>query len=272
MSSTERAGVSRWLWLGPLLATMLFPFAWMLVVSLAPVSGGSLARALRGPWDLGHYRALFETAAINRYLVNSAVVALAVVALNVATAALAGWVLGRRRVPGERWWTLGIVATLMLPKQVLMIPLYLVLARLRLLDSYAALILPFAADAFSIFLVRQFVAALPPELEEAARVDGASDWLTFRRVVLPLLRPALAVVAIQSFLTNWNSFLFPLVFIDSDRLRTLPVGLALLSQTEHSVDWGFLMAGSTVASLPVLAVFVASQRHILSGLLAGAEK
>jgi multiple sugar transport system permease protein len=143
---------------------------------------------------------------------------------------------------------------------------------MRLLDSYAALILPFGADAFSIFLVRQFVAALPPELEEAARVDGASDWHTFRRVVLPLLRPALAVVAIQSFLTNWNSFLFPLVFIDSDRLRTLPVGLALLSQTEHSVDWSFLMAGSTVASIPVLAVFVAFQRHILSGLLAGAEK
>jgi len=160
----------------------------------------------------------------------------------------------------------------MLPKQVLMIPLYLVLARLHLLDTYSALILPFAVDAFSIFLVRQFVIGLPIELEEAARVDGASDWLVFRRVVLPLLKPVLAVVAIQSFLANWNSFLFPLIFVDSDRLRTLPVGLALLSQTEHSVDWGFLMAGSTVASLPVLAVFLAFQRQILSGLLAGAEK
>jgi multiple sugar transport system permease protein len=127
-------------------------------------------------------------------------------------------------------------------------------------------------DAFSIFLVRQVVESLPLELEEAARVDGATDWLVFRRVVLPLMKPVLAVVAIQSFLTNWNSFLFPLIFVDSDRLRTLPVGLALLSQTEHSVDWGFLMAGSTLASLPVLAVFVIFQRHILSGLLAGAEK
>jgi multiple sugar transport system permease protein len=266
------AAVSRWLWLGPLLATMLFPFAWMVAVSLAPGSDGSFLRAVRGPWTLAHYGALFAAAAVPRYLANSALVAAAVVALNVATAAMAGWVLGRRRVPGERWWTLGIVATLMLPKQVLMIPLYLVLARLRLLDSYAALILPFAVDAFSIFLVRQFVTALPLELEEAARVDGASDWTVFRRVVLPLLRPVLAVVAIQSFLTNWNSFLFPLIFVDSDRLRTLPVGLALLSQTEHSVDWGFLMAGSTLASLPVLAVFLAFQRHILSGLLAGAEK
>ena len=227
----------------------------------------------RHPVGFDQYRTLFAAAGIARYLLNSALVAAAVVSLNVATAALVGYALGRRRVPGERWWTLGIVASLMLPKQVLMIPLYLVLARMRLLDTYAALVLPFAVDAFSIFLVRQFVVALPLELEEAARVDGASDWQVFRRVVLPLLKPVLAVVAIQSFLTNWNSFLFPLIFVDSDRLRTLPVGLALISQqTEHSVDWGFLMAGSTVASLPVLAVFLAFQRQILSGLLAGAEK
>jgi multiple sugar transport system permease protein len=160
----------------------------------------------------------------------------------------------------------------MLPKQVLMVPLYLVMSRLHLIDTYGALILPFAVDAFSIFLVRQYVLGLPHELEEAARVDGASDWAIFREIMLPLMKPVLAVVAIQSFLANWNSFLFPLIFVDSDRLRTLPVGLALLSQTEHSVDWGFLMAGSTVASLPVLAVFVAFQRQILSGLLAGAEK
>jgi multiple sugar transport system permease protein len=264
--------LARWIWLGPLLLSMLLPFAWMLMISLSPQAGDSFRRALAGPWNLHHYRSLFAAAGMGRYLFNSALVAAAVVSLNVATAALVGYVLGRGRVPGDRWWTLGIVATLMLPKQVLMIPLYLVLARMHLLDSYAALILPFAVDAFSIFLVRQFVAALPLELEEAARVDGASDWLVFRRIVLPLLKPVLAVVAIQSFLANWNSFLFPLIFVDSDRFRTLPVGLALLSQTEHSVDWGFLMAGSTVASLPVLAVFLAFQRNILSGLLAGAEK
>jgi len=154
-----------------------------------------------------------------------------------------------------------------------MVPLYLVVARLRLLDTYAALVLPFAVDAFSIFLVRQYVVSLPLELEEAARVDGASDWAIFVHVVLPLMKPVLAVVAIQSFLTNWNSFLFPLILIDSDQYRTLPVGLALLSsQSEHSVDWGFLMAGSTVAAIPVLGVFIAFQRQILSGILAGAEK
>jgi multiple sugar transport system permease protein len=263
---------ARWLWLGPLLVTMLVPFAWMIAISLAPGAGESFARALRGPWSLVAYRTLFGAARVGRYLANSAGVAAAVVVLNVAIAAMVGYALARRRVPGERFWTVGIVATLMLPKQVLMIPLYLVLARLGMLDSYAALVLPFAADAFSIFLVRQYVVSLPLELEEAARVDGASDWAIFVRVALPLMTPVLAVVAIQSFLTNWNSFLFPLVFVDSDSLRTLPVGLALLAQGEHSVDWGLLMAGSTIASLPVLAVFVAFQRRILAGLLAGAEK
>ncbi len=266
------SSLMRWLWLGPLLASMLLPFAWMLAVSLSETSGGSFARALAGPLGLGNYRGLFGAANVGRYFANSALVAAAVVVLNVMTAASVGYVLARRRVPGERFWSLGIVATLMLPKQVLMIPLYLVMARMHLLDSYSALILPFAVDAFSIFLVRQYVLGLPIELEEAARVDGASDWMIFRTIVLPLMKPVLAVVAIQAFLTNWNSFLFPLIFVDSDRLRTLPVGLALLSQTEHSVDWGFLMAGSTAASLPVLAVFIAFQRHIMSGLLAGAEK
>lgn len=262
----------RWLWLAPALIGMLAPFVWMVAVSLAPVSGGSFLKALAGGLSLEHYRALFTAAPIGRYLVNSGLVAVAVVALNVATAAMVGYVLGRKKVPGERFWTLGIVATLMLPKQVLMVPLYLVMSRLHLIDTYGALILPFAVDAFSIFLVRQYVLGLPLELEEAARVDGASDWEIFREIMLPLMKPVLAVVAIQSFLANWNSFLYPLIFVDSDRLRTLPVGLALLSQTEHSVDWGMLMAGSAVASLPVLAVFAAFQRQILSGVLAGAEK
>jgi multiple sugar transport system permease protein len=263
---------ARVLWLAPVLIVMLLPFAWMVAIALAPGAGDSFERALRGPFGLANFRSLFAAANLGRYLLNSALISVVVVALNVATAAMVGYVLGRRRVPGDAFWTVGIVATLMLPKQVLMIPLYLVMARMRLLDTYAALILPFAVDAFSIFLVRQYVQGVPVELEEAARVDGASDWNIFLTVIVPLLRPVLAVVAIQSFLASWNSFLYPLILVDSDRLRTLPVGLALLSQTEHSVDWGFLMAGSALASLPVLAVFVAFQRHILSGLLAGSEK
>lgn len=260
--------------LAPVLVTMCVPFAWMLYLSLQPGAGGSLSiESLRHPQlDFAHYRTLLLAGAFPRYLVNSLVVATFVVASNVLTGAMVGYALARKRFFGNRALTWGVITTLMVPKQVLMIPLYLVLARLGLIDTYAALILPFAVDAFSIFLVRQYVLGLPAELEDAARVDGAGELWIFAAVVMPLLRPVLAVVAINAFLLNWNSFLFPLIFTNSDRLRTLPVGLALFAQGEHAVDWGLLMAGSTISAVPVLIAFVIFQRHILSGITAGAEK
>ena len=266
-------GLVPWL-LAPALATMLVPFLWMLFLSLQPGAGGQLdaAQLKHAKFDLGHYRELLSAGAFPRYLLNSIVVAVAVVFGNVLTGAMVGYALARKRFPGNRALTWGVIATLMVPKQVLMIPLYLVLAKLGWLDSYAALILPFFVDAFSIFLVRQYVLALPAELEDAARVDGASELRIFATIVLPLLRPALAVVAINGFLLNWNSFLFPLIFTNSDALRTLPVGLALFAQGEHATDWGLLMAGSTISVLPMLAAFLVFQRQILEGMTAGAEK
>jgi multiple sugar transport system permease protein len=264
----------RTLLLLPLLVTMLVPFLWMLFLSLQPGAGGQLSieQLKNARFDLVHYRELLAAGAFPRYLVNSLVVALAVVAGNVLTGAMVGYALARKRFPGNRALTWGVIATLMVPKQVLMVPLYLVLAKLGLLDTYAALILPFVVDAFSIFLVRQYVLALPHELEDAARVDGAGELRIFATIVLPLLRPALAVVAINAFLLNWNSFLFPLIFTDSDALRTLPVGLALFAQGEHATDWGLLMAGSTISVVPMLLAFVVFQRQIIDGMTAGAEK
>lgn len=273
-SASARGGAARALWLVPVLVTMLFPLLWMIFLSLQPRAGATLSlEAFRNAgFTLANYAALFREAAFGRYIVNSVLVAALVVAGNVLSAATVGYGLARSRHWGSRGLTLAMVATLMLPKQVLMIPLYLVCARLRLLDTYGALILPFAVDAFSIFLVRQYVLGLPEELEDAARVDGASEYRIFGSVVFPLLKPALAVVAINAFLVNWNSFLFPLIFVDSDALRTMPVGLALLAQGEHGVHWGLLMAGSTLSAIPTLAVFLFFQRQILEGIVAGAEK
>jgi multiple sugar transport system permease protein len=256
------------------LATMLVPFLWMLFLSLQPGAGGQLSaeQFREARFDLAHYKELLTAGAFPRYLFNSVVVAVAVVFGNVLTGAMVGYALARKRFPGNRALTWGVIATLMVPKQVLMIPLYLVLAKLGLLNTYAALILPFFVDAFSIFLVRQYVLSLPLELEDAARVDGASELRIFGTIVLPLLKPALAVVAINAFLLNWNSFLFPLIFTDSDALRTLPVGLALFAQGEHATDWGLLMAGSTISVLPVVAAFLVFQRQIIEGMTAGAEK
>jgi multiple sugar transport system permease protein len=160
----------------------------------------------------------------------------------------------------------------MVPRQVTMIPVYILMSRLHLLNTYAALVLPFLVDGFNVFLMSQYILALPEELEDAARVDGASDLRVFFRVVMPLAKPALAVVAINTFLVSWNSFLYPLILTNSETMRTLPVGLALYSQGEHSVDWGHLMAGASLAALPVIAAFVLFQRQIIEGLTAGAGR
>jgi multiple sugar transport system permease protein len=272
--SARAATGTRALWLAPVLLTMLFPLVWMIFLSVQPRSGGilSLEAFEHAGFTFRHYAELFRQASFPRYLLNSVIVAALVVTANVLTAAMVGYALARSRAWGSRALTAAVLATLMLPKQVLLIPLYLVCARLGILNTLAALVLPFAVDAFSIFLVRQYVLGLPHEMEDAARVDGASEFRIFGSVVFPLLRPALAVVAINAFLINWNSFLFPLVFVDSDSLRTLPVGLALLAQGEQAVNWGLLMAGSTVSALPTLLVFLFFQRQILEGVVAGAEK
>jgi len=127
-------------------------------------------------------------------------------------------------------------------------------------------------DPFNIFLIRQYVSTLPTDCEEAARIDGAGEFTILFRIVFPMLKPVLAVVAIHTCLTNWNSFLFPFILTHSASMRTLPVGLAMLSQGAHSIDWGHLMAGAVISALPVVAAFLVFQRRIIGGLTAGISK
>jgi multiple sugar transport system permease protein len=251
----------------PLLATMLYPLFLMFRLSLGGGSAGGGSGGL-----FGHYAAVWQEGLFGRYVWNSAVVAVVVVAGNMVFAALAGHALARGRFRG-RGLLLGLIlATLMVPRQMSMIPLYLTVAKLGWVDTYAALIVPFLADGFNVFLMRQAFLGVPAELEDAARVDGAADWRIFASVSLPLVKPALAVMGINTFLASWNSFLYPLVLTTSDEMRTLPVGLALISQGEHSVDWGHLMAGSALAALPVIVVFLVFQRQIVRGMMAGAGR
>ncbi len=263
-----------WAVLAGSLLTMLFPLYWMVLLSLK-TEGFDLtgpAALVPGGLTLQNYRDVWAAGPFGRYFLNSAVVAAVVVVGNLLFAAMVGYAFARRSFPGKRPLWLAILATLMIPKQIIMIPLYILVARTHLLDTYVALTAPFLVDAFNVFLMRQYIQQLPLDLEEAARVDGAGDWAVFRRVVLPLARPALAVVGINTFLVNWNSFLYPLILTSSERMRTIPVGLALYSQGEHAVDWGHLMAGSMLATLPVLLVFLVFQRHIIEGITAGAGK
>lgn len=200
-----------------------------------------------------------------RWFGNSMLAALANAALVVTTSALAAYALARMRFAGQRLVFGLIIATLFVPPVILIIPNYLIVGELGWLNTLLAVIVPTAASAFGVFFLRQFFLGIPVELEEAARLDGANQWQTFWRVVLPLSRPALATLALLSFLTNWNDFLWPIYVLFSPEIQTLPAGLSTL-QSANAVRYDLLMAGAVVASVPVLVLFVFLQRYLIEGV------
>lgn len=224
------------------------------------------------PFTLDHYRALAAGGPMGRFAINSIVVSCVALPLQLLLAASAGHALARRRFLGKNVTLALATAFLVLPRQVTLVPLYLLMAKLGLMDTYAALILPHLADPFGVLFMAHYYQTMSAELEDAARTDGLSAGATFRRIVLPLSGPGLAVVGVNGFLTTWNAFYQPLVLTTSESMRTLPVGLALFAQSEYSVDWGALLAGSSVATLPVLIAFALFQRQIVEGVLQGSGR
>lgn len=207
-----------------------------------------------------------------RWLVNSLLVAVSVSVSAVFTSALAGYALGKLEFPGRRiaFWL--VVATMMLPRQVSLIPLYLMVVHLDWMDSYPGLIAPYLCYPFGIFLVRQFMMQVPGDLLAAARIDGAGSWRVFWHIVLPMSRPALGAVAIFSFMGAWNEYLWQLIVTNRSEMYTLPVGVSKLVTTLAEFDLGLAMAGATVAFVPMLVVFVLFQRHFVQGVSVGALK
>src|SRR4051794_32775609 len=199
------------------------------------------------------------------WFLNSMVAATANALLVVITAALAAYPLARMEFRGKRIVFGLIVATLFVPPVILVIPNYLIVGDLHWLDTLVAVIVPTAASAFGVFFLRQFFLSLPRELEEAGRLDGANVFQIFWRIVLPLSKPALVTLAMLSFLTNWNDFLWPVYVLFSPEVQTLPAGLATL-QSANNVRYDLLMAGAVVASVPVLLLYVVAQRFIIEGV------
>ena len=236
-------------------------------------AGGALPIAPSDWWTggltLDHYRGLASGGPIGRFALNSLIVTGVAVPLQILICAAAGHALARGRFAARGVYLGLATAFLILPRQVTLVPLYVLFAQIGLLDTYAALILPHLADPFGVLFMAHYYQTMSPELEEAARTDGLKPAAVFFRIVLPLSGPGLAVVGVNGFLTTWNAFLHPLVLTTSESMRTLPVGLALFAQTEHSVDWGALLAGSTLATLPVVIAFLLFQRQIVEGLLQG---
>ena len=245
----------------------LGPLLYMLALSLRENGAGANAGWL-GPW-----RRLWVSAPLfGHWLLNSAAVAGATVGYHLLADSMAGWVLAKRRFRG-RWLVFGlIVAAMMIPRQVTLIPLFLGMARLGLADTMAGLILPGLGDVVGIFLMRQYFLSLPDELLEAARIDGASEWQLFTRVALPLARPALGVLAVLAFTHYWSDFFWPLVIAQSPNHFTVQVGLTYLVQSEFGADVALLAAGATAAALPILLVFLLARRQFFEGLRSGAFK
>ncbi len=256
-----------------LLLVNLFPLAWMLAISLR--SGSSLASGLADLWPqrftFDNYLDMWRSGLFGRYLLNSFGVATAVTAGNVIFCTLAGYAFARRSFPLKRTAFALALGTMMLPAQIIMVPLYVLIVRLGWFNTYWALIVPWLVSPFGIFLMKQYIQTLPVETEQAARIDGASELQVLWYVVAPLARPALVVLVIYIFMVNWNSFLFPFLFTNEPAVRTLPVGLAFY-QGQYSIDWPHLMAGSATMALPMIGLFLVFQRQIIAGLTAGAVK
>ncbi len=254
------------------LAAMLFPLVWMGWVSLTEAGQGlGLGDLVTGSITLANYMDLFTQGKIGRYLFNSLSVALIVTLGNVLFCFMVAYALARYRSIVNRVLFITVIVVLMIPAHILIVPLYVLMLKTHLYDTYWVLILPWLVNPIGIFLVKQYIETLPTAMEEAARIDGAGEFRILLTIVMPLCKPVLAVLAIQVFFTNWNSFLFPFILTSSEQLRTLPVALAHY-QGHQAIDWQHLMAGSTVAVLPVLILFLFLQRQIVSGITAGAIK
>ncbi len=245
----------------------LFPFVWMISTSLT--SSSELFKLppqlIPDPVNTSAYERLFADVPIMRWMFNSILVALSVTFLQVASSAMAAYAFTRLRFPGRDVIFVLFLATLMVPFQVMIVPLFIEMRYLGLLNSYAGLIIPEIAMPFGVFLLRQAFLGLPRELEEAAFVDGAGHVRVFLTLVLPLSKPALATVAVFSFMGAWNSFLWPLIVISSPDLMTLPLGLSSMS-SRFVTDWNLLLAGATISVLPIVAVFLFAQRYVLQGV------
>jgi multiple sugar transport system permease protein len=245
---------------------MVVPFLWMLSTAFKGGSHFSYPPTwIPDPITLDNFRKVWTVVPFGRYLFNSLFIAVCVTAGEVLTSSLAAYAFARLRFPGRDVMFLMYLATLMIPGQVTIIPNFILMRYLGWINTYEGLIIPTAFTAFGTFLLRQYFLSIPRELEEATRVDGASYFEVWWRIIMPLASPAIATLGVFSFMGAWNSFLWPFVMVNTSEMRTLTVALRSL-QTEYGTEWGMMMAGSLIAMLPMLVIFLAAQRYFVRGI------
>ena len=251
----------------------LVPLLWMLSVSFMPAGEASRfpPPLLPSAATLDNYREMFGRTGMGRNFVNSVLVSVAITLGSLLCNTLAGYAFAKLRFAGRERVFQALLAALVIPAQVAMLPLFLLMKQLGLVNTYAGVVVPALAGVFGIFLVRQYARSIPDELLEAARIDGAGEWRIFFRIVLPMLKPVLVTLAIFTFMAAWNDFMWPLIVLTDQAHYTLPVAMASLSR-EHIMDVEMMMAGAVVTVLPVLALFLLLQRYYIQGLLLGSVK
>lgn len=258
----------------------IFPFLWLLSTSLKGAGENIFAyppNVIPKDFTFENYIGVWHRVDIMRYFINSMIVAGGTVLLNLILSSLAGYPLARMEFKGKKITFFAILATIMIPFQAIMLPVYLITLKLHLVDSvsdtmgFIGLIMPFAVSAFGIFLMRQAFLSVPREMEEAAIVDGCNVFQVFWKVILPMVKPSLAVLAIFTFIGSWGEFLWPSIVLTKETMFTLPVGVNNL-QGMFSSNWRYIAAGSIIATVPIIIFFLAMQKYFISGENEGAVK
>lgn len=272
-------------------ATSLFPLYWLFNTALTPAKS-----TVKLPPDLipmnatlDNFTEIVRASGVSKisipgtdevwrvprlylWFVNTTLITLLSTAVHLLFDSMAGYAFAKRKFPGANVLFALILAALMIPPQVTLVPLYLMITQWKLVNTFAGVILPGLADVIGIFLLKQYIQTLPGELEEAARMDGASEWTIYTKIILPLTTPALAVTAIFSFQRYWNSFIWPLIVLQNPDLFTLQVGLAFVHTGEFGTNYGLLLAGAALAAIPMIIFFFAFQKYFMQGLRIGAIK
>lgn len=220
-----------------------------------------------------NYRNVFSSIPVSRYFLNSLFVATITTVGQVVFSAFAGYAFARLKFKGSEFWFLVILVTMMIPPQVNIIPLFFLMREMHLVDTYQALIIPGFFGGFGVFMLRQYFLGLPKELEESACIDGCNIFQTFIKIAFPLALPAVTTLAIFTFVSSWNSFMWPLIITNSDNMRTLPVGLAIFKGSFREITmWGDLFACAVICTIPVIAVFLLGKKYFINDLLQGGVK
>jgi len=247
--------------------SMVIPYVWMIITSIKPINeiqSYPPSFYVRHP-TITPYKELFSLLPMSRYLLNSLFVASFVTLCNVFFCSLAGYAFAKHRFYGRDKIFLLLLSAIMIPYQVNLIPGFIIVKNLGWLNSFYALIIPNMAMAFGVFLCRQYIMSIPNDLLDAAKIDGCTEFTIYRIIIFPLIKPALATLAIFTFLSQWNSFVWPLIVIHSSQMRTVPLALSVLN-SQFGANFAMMMAGATVVTLPVLIVFLSLQKYIIEGI------